>query len=162
MNLRWRLSHAQGYFELGALDEAWAELDALDADNAARVEVLGLRALILQEKHDWPAMQKIAAELARREPHEAGWWVMWAYATRRAQSLADAEAILRQAETLHPDEATIQFNLGCYACQQGQLSIARIRVDRAIALDAKFRSAAETDPDLAPLRATPPGSPSGV
>ena len=57
------------------------------------------------------------------------------------------------AEQRHPEEATIQFNLGCYACQRGDLKVARERVTRAIALDAAFQQAASTDPDLAPLRA---------
>jgi hypothetical protein len=51
-------------------------------------------------------------------------------------------------------EPTIQFNLGCYACQRGDLNSARTRVDRAIALDPKFSVLAATDPDLAPLRAS--------
>ena len=79
-------------------------------------------------------------------------FVSLAYATRRSESLREAEAILRQAEQRHPEDATIQFNLGCYACQRGDLSTARERVVRAISLDQAFRSAASTDPDLAPLR----------
>ena len=68
--------------------------------------------------------------------------------------LASAEAILRDAETRHPEEPAIQFNLGCYACQRGDLAEARRRVDRAIALDKSFRQQAATDDDLAPLRAS--------
>jgi hypothetical protein len=83
---------------------------------------------------------------------EAGAWIMWAYATRRDQSLAVAEKILLEAESEHPQEATIQFNLGCYACQRGDLKEARRRVDRAIAIEKSFRTLAATDPDLAPLR----------
>ena len=77
-----------------------------------------------------------------------------AYATRRVDSLASAEAILRDAEIRHPEEPAIQFNLGCYACQRGDLAEARRRVDRAVALDASFRQQATTDDDLAPLRAS--------
>lgn len=76
----------------------------------------------------------------------------WAYATRRAESLTAAEKILLEAERLHPAEPTIQFNLGCYACQRGALAEARRRVARAIALDKKFIGAAASDPDLEPLR----------
>jgi Tfp pilus assembly protein PilF len=78
--------------------------------------------------------------------------VTWAYATRRNQSLAAAEAILIESERAHPNQATIQFNLGCYACQRGDLIEARRRVDRAIALDVSFKEAAATDPDLTLLR----------
>ena len=74
---------------------------------------------------------------------------------RRVEGAANhSEAILRDAETHHPDEPTIQFNLGCYACQRGDLTEARRRVERAIALDGDFRRQAREDADLAPLRAT--------
>jgi len=46
-----------------------------------------------------------------------------------------------------PPKRTIQFNLGCYACQRDDLLEARLRVDRAIALDPSFRDAAASDPD---------------
>ncbi len=85
-------------------------------------------------------------------PTEAAGWVTWAYAVRRADSLAAAESILLEAERHHPKEATIQFNLGCYACLRGDLGAARRRIDRAVALDPKFAPAAATDPDLAALR----------
>jgi Tfp pilus assembly protein PilF len=107
---------------------------------------------VLQEQKHWVRLVPLAAGLAREKPDDAGWWIMWAYATRRAASLNAAEKILLDAEGHHPKEATIQFNLGCYACQRGDLATARERVDRAIALDEHFRDAAATDPDLAPLR----------
>jgi len=155
MNVRWHLSHARGYLELGMVAEAAAELSQLGPDEHGTLEFLGLRVAILQEQKKWPALRAAAAEFVRRQPDLAGGWITWAYATRRAESLAAAERILLEAVQLHPDEATIHFNLGCYACQRGDLDAARIRVDRAIALDENFRAAAGTDPDLAPLRATP-------
>jgi tetratricopeptide (TPR) repeat protein len=147
-----RLSHAHGYLGLGMVAEAAAELARIPSPERDSLEVLALRVAVLQEQGDWPALAALAGEFARRAPAEAAAWVTWAYATRRADSLADAEKILREAEALHPAEATIQFNLGCYACQRGDLAEARRRVDRAIALDKNFRALAGTDPDLAPLR----------
>ena len=154
MKSGWRLSHARGYLGLGLLEEAAAELAALPADEAESIEALTLRALVLQAQQQWLLLQPVAAALVGRQPEEAGWWITWAYATRRVDSLASAEAILRDAETRHPEEPAIQFNLGCYACQRGDLAEARRRVDRAITLDESFRQQATTDNDLAPLRAT--------
>jgi tetratricopeptide (TPR) repeat protein len=154
MKSGWRLSHARGYLGLGLLEEAAAELAALPAHEADSLEALALRALVLQAQQQWLLLQPVAAALVGRQPEEAGWWITWAYATRRVDSLASAEAILRDAEIRHPEEPAIQFNLGCYACQRGDFAEARRRVDRAIALDASFRLQAATDDDLAPLRAT--------
>jgi Tfp pilus assembly protein PilF len=123
--------------------------------------VVALRLAVLQAQGAWPALREVAAEFVRRDPAEPSGSATWAYATRRAESLAAAEQILLEAERLHPGEATIQFNLGCYACQRGELAEARRRVDRAIALDPDFAAAAATDPDLAPLR-VPPGDGKGV
>lgn len=152
MFLQRRLSHAQGYLALGMVAEAAAELDRIAAPDAQTSEVIAVRLAVLHEQNNWPAVRDLARELVQRDPSEPAVWISWAYATRRADSLAAAEEILREAERQHPTEATIQFNLGCYACQRGDLSAARARVDRAIALDGKFTELAATDPDLAPLR----------
>ncbi len=152
MKTVWRLSHARGFLTLGLYDEAERELDALSPPDTDLPEALALRASILQHRQHWLLLKPIAAELVRIQPEEAGWWVMWAYATRRADSLLAAEAILREAEIVHPEEATIQFNLGCYACQLGDLSEAGRRVRCAIASDPSFLELARSDSDLAPLR----------
>jgi Tfp pilus assembly protein PilF len=148
-----RLAYAQGYLELGMLAEAAAELNQLTGPDAESLAALGLRLALLQELQDWPALRDLARYVVAQNPGHAGAWVTWAYATRRAESLAAAEQILLAAEEQHPTEATIQFNLGCYACQRGDLANARRRVDRAIALEPTFAEAAAADPDLEPLRA---------
>jgi Tfp pilus assembly protein PilF len=148
-----RISHAQGYLELGMLAEAAAELDRIIGADADSSDVLALRVAVWHEQENWTGVRDAARELVRRSPADTGAWVTWAYATRRAESLEAAERILLDAEQQHPAEATIQFNLGCYACQRGDLPVARRRVDRAIELDTKFAAVAATDPDLAPLRA---------
>ena len=153
MRSKWRLSHAQGYLGLGMVAEAAAELDRIPTAEANGLEVLALRVAVLQEQQNWPALRAAAGEFVQRAPAEAAAWITWAYAARRAESLDAAEKILLEAERVHPAEPTIQFNLGCYACQRGALAEARRRVDRAIALDRTFAAAAATDPDLAPLRA---------
>jgi len=152
MQLKWLLSHTRGYLELGMIEEAAAELEHIPPSADKDYDVRVLRALVLQEKKDWSKLEPIAASLARERPEEVGWWIMWAYAVRRAKSLIAAEKILKEAEANHPKEATIQFNLGCYACQRGDLAKARAYVDCAIALDEHFQEAASTDLDLAPLR----------
>ena len=125
---KWRLAHARGYLGLGMVEDAAAELDQIPADAAQETDVLVLRALVLQEQAKWPPLTEVARILVLRQPAEAGWWIAWAYATRRSRSLAEAEAILLDAERTHPQEPAIQFNLGCYACLRGDLAEARRRV----------------------------------
>ncbi len=152
MQLKWLLSHTRGYLELGMVEEAAAELDRIPELSASEFDVRVLRSLVLQEQKHWVRLVPIAASLAREKPDDPGWWIMWAYATRRAESITAAEKILLEAERHHPKEATIQFNLGCYACQLGDLKKARARVNCAVTLDDNFREASLVDPDLLPLR----------
>ena len=64
----------------------------------------------------------MGAVVSRREklaewiPKEPGFFVELAYATRRAESI-HAHAVLTRAAGLHPNDATIQFNLACYEAQ---------------------------------------------
>lgn len=153
MQLKWRLSHIQGYLGLGLVAEAAAEFEQLSATERDTTPAVALRVALLQEQQDWTGLRDACIELVRRTPEDPGAWITWAYAVRRAESVDAAEEILRIAETKHPGEATIKFNLGCYACLLGDLVEARRRVDQAIALDKSFRELAATDPDLAPLRA---------
>jgi Flp pilus assembly protein TadD len=157
MKPSWRISHAQGYLGLGMVEEAAAELDHLPPADRERHEVLLLRAAVLQEQKNWAILRDVAYKLVLQKPDEPGGWITWAYATRRALTLVAAEFILLDAERRHPDEPTIQFNLGCYACLRGDLAEARRRVDRAIAIEKEFAAAAATDPDLAALRGAAPG-----
>jgi predicted Zn-dependent protease len=147
-----RISFAQGYLALGLVAEAAAELGQLTPADAQRPEALAVRLAVLHEQEKWNEVRDLARELVAHTPTEPALWVSWAYATRRAESLEAAEKILHAAALQHPREPTIQFNLGCYACQRGDLKSARAYVDGAIALDAKFTQLAATDPDLAPLR----------
>lgn len=152
MHANRRLSYAQGYYELGMLAEAAAELAQVPESADAVLEVIALRMAVAQAQENWPVLQAATAKFVEREPGDAGAWVIWAYAARRGDSLAAAEKILLEAERQHSEEPTIQFNLGCYACQRGDLKEARRRVDDAIARDEKFRELAASDADLAPLR----------
>jgi hypothetical protein len=152
MQLKRRLAHARGYLELDMVAEAAAELAFIPAPQNETTEVVAVRLAVLQEQKKWPELSALAGGFVRRAPDNAAAWVTWAYATRRADSLVAAEKILLEAEQHHPSEPTIQFNLGCYACQRGDLVTAQRRVERAIALDSKFAEAAAIDPDLAPLR----------
>lgn len=138
------------------LEEANAELQRIDTAEAGTPPVLGMRMALLHESKDWPTLAEVAKAFIEQRPGEAAAWVTWAYATRRCVTLEAAEEILLEAERHHPAEATIQFNLGCYACLRGDLVTAQRRVDRAVALDPKFLQAAASDPDLAGLRAAGP------
>mgnify|MGYP002781120468 CR=1 FL=1 len=146
------MRHAHGYRELGLVAEAKDELSLIAPEHADESEVLSEYAALHQELGNWPELEAVCRRLAKRHPGDPAWWIMWAYGARRAHSLEAAEKVLMEAEVLHAKDATIQFNLGCYACQLGNLPAAQLRVRRAIALDPRFAELAKNDADLEPLR----------
>ncbi len=152
VDLKWRISHVRGYLELGMAKEAKAELDAIPEAEARRPEVVALRVGMLQATASWRELRKYARALVEADPNEAGWWIIWAYAARRAATVKAAEKILQEAAERHPQDATIQFNLGCYACLLGDLGAAKARLIRAITIDSSFLKNAMEDPDLQALR----------
>jgi Tfp pilus assembly protein PilF len=151
-----RLQRVEGYLLLGMVRDAAQELDRIPEQESSTT-VLRYRMEVLQALEKWSELERISATVVRAHPEDPGAWIIWAYAARRATSIAAAETILRQAELRHPKEATIQFNLGCYACVQGNLLAAWRRVKQATKLNPAFKEAAAKDPDLVALRDyTPP------
>lgn len=149
---RRHLDDAEGYLLLEMLDDANVALDRISAQHQASVEVLTIRQLLLHERKDWKNAVKTARQLVSLDPSDAGWVINWAYATRRAQSIDDAHAILLEGQKRHPDHPLIHYNLGCYAAQKGRLDEALKYVRKAIQLDSSFRKMALEDADLEPIR----------
>jgi len=142
---------AQGFMELGMFVDAANELEEIDTEARALPQVIAFRVAIYTAMEKWDMAEVTARHMAKVAPEEPGWWVHWAYATRRSRSVEHAKNILLDAEVKHPQDANIQFNLGCYACQLGDLKEAKSRVAAAISLDPQFRLAALDDEDLKPL-----------
>lgn len=51
----------------------------------------------------------------------------------------------------HSNEPIIHYNLGCYACQLGDLDAAKGHLKRAFEIEPKCREMALEDSDLEPL-----------
>jgi len=96
-------------------------------------------------------MEVVARELWNRYSDDPVYWNDLAWAVRHAKSLESANGILLQAVEKFPEDALTHFNLGCYACQLGDVEQAKTRVGKAIELDAKFKLLALDDADLEPL-----------
>lgn len=145
------LAIAQGYLELGMVEEALTELDEMEVGQHALPSVLAFKVSLYSAVQRWNLMESSARQMAQMQPENPGWWIQWAYATRRSKSLPEANQILLEAEKLHPEEPLIQFNLGCYACQLGNNALARDRVSKAIRTNGQFKLLAQTDADLEPI-----------
>ena len=145
------LRAAIGFIELGMLEDAVSELESLPPEDRDRSSVLALRVEIYRTAGSWSLMEVAARELWKRHPEEPDYWTNLAWAVRRLDSVVAARDILLEAVERFPSDAMTHFNLGCYACQLGDIDQAKTRVRKAIKLDAKFKLLALDDADLEPL-----------
>jgi Flp pilus assembly protein TadD len=145
------LESAEGYLELGMLDEAARILDGFTPPAPLRAKWLQLRAEHASRSSDWPRMRDTAREWLELEPASAPAAVTLAFATRRCDSVAAAWEILAQAQREHPRHNLIAYNLACYAAVRGDLEDARVRIRKVLLRKPGFRAVALNDPDLAPL-----------
>ncbi|MFO1501203.1 MAG: tetratricopeptide repeat protein [Verrucomicrobiota bacterium] len=149
------LSSALGWMELGNCAEAKHELAKVSPTLAEHPTVLEVTWAVHAAEKDWAAALAVADRLVASAPDHANGWLHRAYAIRRAPGggLQAAWDALLGAVDRFPQEATIPYNLACYACQLSQLDEARRWLQRAMAVGdkAKLKSMAISDSDLEPL-----------
>ena len=85
--------------------------------------VLELRILIYHGMEKWESARVLAESLAKRCPDNPQWWILWDYSLRREKSVGDARSVLMEAAGIHPNVTDILYNLACYSCVEGDVSI---------------------------------------
>jgi tetratricopeptide (TPR) repeat protein len=146
------LQASVGYTQLGMNQEALAELDQVSSTERISTEVLALELAILHQSCQWIQALKVAEQILLLDAGNPDWHIAAAYASRRSESLTQAEIILSHALQLFPDNALVHYNLGCYAAQLGEIERSCDLVREAFRLDPKFKKISKTDPDLDPIR----------
>jgi hypothetical protein len=152
------LKAAVGWLELGNAAEALAELESISDALQSHPDVLETRWLVLAQLQRWEAAAKVARALIAAAPHRCIGWLHHAYAIRRAPNggVVAAFNALAPVAAKFPKEATIPYNLACYACQMQRDTTETLSwLEQAIAAgDRKeILAMAMKDPDLEPLRA---------
>jgi tetratricopeptide (TPR) repeat protein len=150
-----------GYLELGMTKEAWEELEIIPQLYRHHPHVLRQKVEICRCIAKWNEMSEIANLLVNIEPDKPDHWISLAWGQRRSVGLDEAEKTLLAALKLFPKEATIYFNLACYACKQDRLEEARRLLKRAIELEPTFKKTAFLDEDLEAIRESSGISPIG-
>jgi tetratricopeptide (TPR) repeat protein len=146
------LSAAIGWMELGNCKEAKAELAMVSPGLTSHPNVLEVTWAISASEQNWSQALRAAEALVASEPDRASAWLHRAYALRRAPGggLKAAWDALLPAVDRFPKEATIPYNLACYACQLARLEEARQWLRRALAVgnSGKIKAMAAADSDL--------------
>ena len=147
-----RLQYAKGYIELGLVNEASEELEAIDGDARMSAEVLRVRIDLHMEAKQWDLVVNLARQVAEALPEDEQVWISWAYALREMQCIKEADEVLHKAEKVYGHKSAIlNYNLACYACLQGDHEEASKRLKRAIRMDKRFEDEWADDPDLKAL-----------
>lgn len=143
------LSYAQGFIELGLLEDAANELEKVAFEDRLTAPVLLARLELYMAAKQWDMVEAMAKPLVKIPNVDEGVWIHWAYAVRRLRGVAEAKDILLKAESTHGKTCgVLQFNLACYECVLGNLEEARQRLRKACKLDKRFKVAALDESDL--------------
>lgn len=149
------LSSAVGWLGLDQPGEAAVELAMISDKYQEHPDVLEVRWVICAQRKRWESALSAAQRLVQRAPERSSGWLHQAYALRRLPEggLQKAWEALLPAYSRFPKEATIAYNLSCYACQLQELNEARIWFRRALKIGGKekIKGMALDDPDLQPL-----------
>jgi len=148
------LSEAEGFIDLGMLDEASNLLDALCDRDQIFAPVLELRLRILAAVELWDSVLQLTAGLLEQDFSD---WFLFLYGARALRRLGktDAARALLLAETLKKPilkkTAEAYFELASLEAEFGNEEEARSCLAAALALDPEYRAAARNDEDLRPL-----------
>ena len=139
---------AQGYFELGMLEDAMVELERLPSEMQEDTEVLQMRLAIHMQEKRWNDALAISRTLCQHGPDETPGFIHAAFCLHEMGRTADAKACLLAGPSALLEEATYHYNLGCYDAALGNIEEAQTHLRASFKLDRKFREFAKTDPDL--------------
>jgi tetratricopeptide (TPR) repeat protein len=154
MNKSEHITTAEGFLELGMLDEAWEELEEIEPQHRADSEVLVMRLRILARMGRFDMGLEIARGAIRLHPDEPDLWLFGSRHARAVEGPAAAlEFLLAYGDRFH-GHAAYWFELACLYCQAGDLICTAECTRRAVDLDRSFQMQVLDHPDLEPLRAS--------
>jgi Flp pilus assembly protein TadD len=155
--LNWPDNHrflaVQGWIELGALEEAAAELASISSEAQETEAVMHLSWDLLARGQRWPEALVVAQRMLQAFPQHPPAWIHFSFVLHELKRTAEARDHLLKALERFPENPTMRYNVACYETQLGNLESARHWLKAAFALPGseELKEAARTDPDLAPL-----------
>jgi predicted Zn-dependent protease len=139
---------AQGYFELGMLDEAWARLAELSAEERARPISLKLRTQLHIAAKEWRDGMAVCRQLCDVSHDDAAGYIHGAYCLHELGMTEEARELLMEGPEALREEPIFFYNLGCYEARLGEIDSACAWLLRSFQMDDALRRQARRDPDL--------------
>ena len=143
---------AQGYLELGMVEEALAELSFFQPQEINDPDLLELRLHILMQEGRWSEALLSAEELLRLNASAVPAYIHGAFALHELGRTAEARDLLKRGPEILRNDPTYHYNIGCYEAVLGNRELAKESLKKSFALDETYRDFAKKDPDLAAIR----------
>jgi len=139
---------AEGFFDLGMWQDAWAELEQLPAPKHHLKEVITLRILILNRLEDWEAVAALGyGALQRyRDSSELRW--ASAEAAHKSGISEQAKASLLDGKPALSSIAEFYFSLACLEAELGEVQSATVRLWSGLKIDTGLWIKALNEPAL--------------
>jgi predicted Zn-dependent protease len=146
------LTAAQGWLELGNHEEAFEELEQIDAPLRGHPDVLEVRWGIYASIEKWDYCLEIGGAMVRLDPARFTGWINRSFALHCLKRTKEAYEQLKEGLRRHDEEELVWYNLACYACVLGKKFEARRRLAKAIDLGGDgVKTRALDDPDFEAL-----------
>ena len=146
------LESAKGWYLLGNLKEADAELDRLPPSLQNHPDVLEVRFAIYSRSRKWSDCMGIATAMLGVAPDRPTSWINSAIVLHALNETYAAWNTLFQVMDRFPKVPLIPYNMACYAAKLGRFVDSCEMLEKAINLGGnEMVSLARQDPDLQPL-----------
>ena len=144
---------AQGYLELGMVEEALAELVAVQSPMISDPDLIEMRLHILMQGGRWSDALASAEELLRLNSSAISAYIHGAFALHELGRTTEARDLLLRGPQVLRNDPTFHYNIGCYEAVLGNNDSAMRSLKKSFALDETYRDFAKQDPDLEAIRA---------
>jgi len=146
------LTTAEGFLDLGMLEQAWEQLEEIEPQQRAESDVLAMRLRILERMGRHDMGREIARGAVRVYPDDLALRLLGSHHIRAAEGAPAAVEFLLDSVDRFRGEATYWFELACLHCQAGDLARTSECTRRAVDLDRSYQMQVLEHPDLKPLR----------
>lgn len=136
ISLAKRIDYATAYLELGMLDEAGAELEAVDECDRHRPEYFSAKVRVHLADRQWELVIRFARILTLFKPLDPEGWIAWSTALHAIGKVKEARDVLLEAEPLHgATNAVLHYHLSSYCRLMGDQEAANEHFAIACRLD---------------------------
>lgn len=142
------LEAAQGFYDLGLFNDAWAALDELPVEDAAHSQTIALRLDILLAMDRVDDAIALGTGACRIWPQKEAFFLKTAAALMILDDHDKAKGLLWAAPLSLRSRAEYWYDLARCQARTGELEAAKKSLEECIRKDKEFRSRALDDPDL--------------